>query len=183
MYWWWLCIITLRPRQNGRHFPDDIFQISLNFVPMSPMNNFPALVQIMAWQRPGDKPLSEPMMVCLLTHLCVTRPQWVIKHFPGIGQSCGTISVISRDITRTLVYRSACLSVQIVLATRYNEYDSRMVERKIKLQQRNYRPSIFLFIQKRNLVLQGNKGQTDILTHWGRETHMCIGNLSHHWFR
>ena len=25
----------------------------------------------------GDKPLSEPMMICLLTHICVTRPQWV----------------------------------------------------------------------------------------------------------
>ena len=31
----------------------------------------------MAWRRPGDKPLSEPMMVSLLTHICVTRPQWV----------------------------------------------------------------------------------------------------------
>ena len=36
-----------------------------------------AMVQIMAWCRPGDKPLSEPMMVSLLTHICVTRPQWV----------------------------------------------------------------------------------------------------------
>ena len=31
----------------------------------------------MAWRRPGDKPLSEPMMVNLLTHVCVTRPQCV----------------------------------------------------------------------------------------------------------
>ena len=31
----------------------------------------------MAWRRPGAKPLSEPMMVSLLTHICVTRPQWV----------------------------------------------------------------------------------------------------------
>ena len=31
----------------------------------------------MAWRRPGDKPLSEPMMVSLLTHICVTRPQRV----------------------------------------------------------------------------------------------------------
>ena len=31
----------------------------------------------MAWCRPGDKPLSESMMVSLLTHICVTRPQWV----------------------------------------------------------------------------------------------------------
>ena len=31
----------------------------------------------MAWRRPGDKPLSEPMVVSLLTHICVTRPQRV----------------------------------------------------------------------------------------------------------
>ena len=79
-----------RPRQNGRHFADDIFKciflnenvwisikISLKFVPKGPINNIPALVQIMAWRRPGDKPLSEPMMVRLPTHICVTRPQWV----------------------------------------------------------------------------------------------------------
>ena len=81
---------TLRPRQDGRHLPDDIYQciflnenvwiarrISLKFVPKVRINNIPALVQIMAWRRPGDKPLSEPMMVSLLTPICVTRPQWV----------------------------------------------------------------------------------------------------------
>ena len=36
-----------------------------------------ALVQIMAWRRLGDKQLSDPMMVRFLTHICVTRPQWV----------------------------------------------------------------------------------------------------------
>ena len=36
--------------------------------------NIPVLVQIMAWRRPGDKPLSEPVVVNLLTHICVTRP-------------------------------------------------------------------------------------------------------------
>ena len=41
------------------------------------INNILALVQIMTWCRPGDKPLSEPMMVNLLTHSCVTRPQWL----------------------------------------------------------------------------------------------------------
>ena len=83
-------INTLRLRQNGRHFANDIFncifmnenvwipiKISLKFVPKSPIKTIPALVQIMAWRRPGDKPLSEPMMVNLLTHICVTRPQWV----------------------------------------------------------------------------------------------------------
>ena len=83
---------TLRPRQNGCHFPDDIFKciflnesiwisigISLKFVPKAPINNIPVLVQIMAWRRPGDKPFSEAMLVCLLTHICVTRPQWFNK--------------------------------------------------------------------------------------------------------
>ena len=52
-------------------------KISLKLIPKGPINNIPALVQIMAWRRPGDKPLSEPMLVSLLTHICVTRPQWV----------------------------------------------------------------------------------------------------------
>ena len=81
---------SLRPRQNGRHFADDTFKriflnenvrtsikISLKFVPEGPINNNPALVQIMAWHRSGNKPLSEPMMISLLMHICVTRPQWV----------------------------------------------------------------------------------------------------------
>ena len=38
-------------------------KISLKFVPKGPINNIPALVQIMAWRRPGDEPLSEPMLV------------------------------------------------------------------------------------------------------------------------
>ena len=79
---------ALRPRQNGRHFADDTFKriflkenvrillkISMKFVPKVRINNIPALVQ--AWRRPGDKPLSEPMLVRLPTHICVTRPQWV----------------------------------------------------------------------------------------------------------
>ena len=66
---------TLTLRQNGRHLPDDIFkcifmienvyiliEISLKFVPYGRIDNIPALVQIMAWCRIGDEPLSEPMM-------------------------------------------------------------------------------------------------------------------------
>ena len=82
--------MSLRPTQNGCHSPDNIFkciflnenvwiliEISLKIVPKGPINNIPALVQIMAWRRPGNKPLPEPMLVSLLTHICVTRPQWV----------------------------------------------------------------------------------------------------------
>ena len=62
-----LCFVwfnTLRPRQNRRRFADDTFKriflnenvrisikISLKFVPKGPINNNPALVQIMAWRR------------------------------------------------------------------------------------------------------------------------------------
>ena len=49
--------------------------ISLKFVPKGLINIIPALVQILAWRRSGDKPLSEPMLVGLLTHICLTRPQ------------------------------------------------------------------------------------------------------------
>ena len=54
-----------------------VIKISLNFVCKGSINNIPELVQIMVWRRPGDKPLSEPIMVSLLMHICVTRPQWV----------------------------------------------------------------------------------------------------------
>ena len=40
---------------------------SLKFVPKGPINNTPALVQMMDWRRPGDKPLSEPIKVKLPT--------------------------------------------------------------------------------------------------------------------
>ena len=50
--------------------------ISLTFVLKGQINNIPALVQIMTWRRPGDKPLSESMMFSLLTHVCVTLPHW-----------------------------------------------------------------------------------------------------------
>ena len=61
---------TLRQRQNGRPFADDVFkriffnenyciliQISLEYVPRGPIINMPALVC-----QTGNKPLSEPKM-------------------------------------------------------------------------------------------------------------------------
>ena len=83
-------INTLRPKQNGHHFTDNIFKcilwneyvwvsnkISLKFVPKGPINNIPALAQIMAWHQPSNKPLSEQMMIILQMQICVTQPQWV----------------------------------------------------------------------------------------------------------
>ena len=79
---------SLSPRRNRRHSTDCIrhflewnvlvsINISLKFIPEDPINNIPALVQIMAWRQPGNTPLSEPKMIILLTHICVTWPQWV----------------------------------------------------------------------------------------------------------
>ena len=70
-------IKTLRPRKMAAIFQTTfsntfswiLINISLKFVPRGPINNIPSLVQIMAWCWPGDKPLSEPMMVHLLTHI------------------------------------------------------------------------------------------------------------------
>ena len=66
---------TLRLRYNGHHWSDGIFEcifinekfcilikISLKFVRKGPIDNNPALVQIMARHWIGNKPLSEPMI-------------------------------------------------------------------------------------------------------------------------
>ena len=88
---------TLRLRQNGWQFADDIFKciflnenlwisfkISLRFVPKGPICNIPALVQIMAWHRPVDKTLSEPMVVRLLmlehwSYVSFALSHWVVE--------------------------------------------------------------------------------------------------------
>ena len=85
LFWWYHqadSINTLRPRQNGRHFPDNIFKciflnedewilikISLKFVPKGQINNKRALIQIMAWCQTGDKPLSEPHVGLVYWHI------------------------------------------------------------------------------------------------------------------
>ena len=67
-------------------------EISLKCVPKGSINNNPALFQIMAWRRLGDKPLSEPMMVSSLTHICVTRPQWVKRGGKTTDSPISTLS-------------------------------------------------------------------------------------------
>ena len=62
----------------------NFIKILLKFVPKGPINNIPALIQIMACRWPGDKPLSELMLVSLLTHRCVTRPQCVNAYWQGL---------------------------------------------------------------------------------------------------
>ena len=57
----------------------------------------------MAWRRSGNKPLSGPMMVSLLTHICVTRPQSVNKQFESevkvFLDQCDNGEVVSQNQT------------------------------------------------------------------------------------
>ena len=78
---------TLRPRRSGSHF-QTTFSNAFSWMKIvvvwskfhwnlqGPINNIPVSVQIMGWRRSGDKPLPEPMMFSLMTHICLTRPQW-----------------------------------------------------------------------------------------------------------
>ena len=82
--------ITLWPRQNDRHFPDDTFKciscicvnesvymlirISLKFVRKVPINNNPASVHVIVWRRAGS----------LLTYIYVAGP-WCDKVILGTG--------------------------------------------------------------------------------------------------
>ena len=124
-------INSLRPRQNGRLFADDTFKCiflnenigistknSLKFVPKGLINNIPALVLIMAWRQPGDKPLSEPMMVRSLTQICVTQPQWVNSLPPGrccqfqtYLSACG---IVLRSIAQDLLNGKSTLTKVMV---------------------------------------------------------------------
>ena len=71
-------------------------KISLKFVLKAQIYNTLALIQIMAWRRPGDKPLSEQMMVWLPKHMSVTRPQWVKDDFCALQQHHGSWKIIDK---------------------------------------------------------------------------------------
>ena len=57
-------------------------EISLKYIPYGLVDNMAALVQIMAWRRTGDRPLSEPMLVCFIDAY--------IRHSTSMSQSAVT---------------------------------------------------------------------------------------------
>ena len=63
-------------------------QISQIFFPMSPIDNKPALVQIMAWRRIGDKPLPETMMAQFTDAYMRHYGRWVLTHSGLIKHNC-----------------------------------------------------------------------------------------------
>ena len=78
--------------QNGSNFADDMFKriflneknwisnkMSFKYISCGLVDNMLAVVQIMAWHRPGDKPLPEPMLVSLLRTSKVVRAKAFIN--------------------------------------------------------------------------------------------------------
>ena len=82
----------------------------LKFVPNGSINNIPATVQIMAWRRPGDKTLSEPMVVSLPTPICVIWPQWVnwLRVFAYTGELSGKPRFQCHHCKKFFVQKSSC---------------------------------------------------------------------------
>ena len=100
--WWVVVFNTLRNEaetkwQPFRRWPFQMhflnghvwiwIQSSLKFVPMGPINNIPAMVQIMAWRPIGDNPLSEPMLTRFTDAYMFTSSNGSI--FRVTGPLCG----------------------------------------------------------------------------------------------
>ena len=76
--------MTKWPPCSRRHFQIHFLQWKVR------INHISALVPIMAWRRPGDKPSSGPMMVSLLTYIGVTRPHWVNTQWHDVSRDLGS---------------------------------------------------------------------------------------------
>ena len=146
----------MRPRRDRRHFADDIFKRiflneniristknSLKFVPKGLINNIPALFLIMAWRRPGDKPLSEPMLVRSLTHICVTRPQWVKVHLVPIWPPISKMTSIGyhvwlklQPVVKKTIWRTSDIFEHVKRSNWLNKYYS-------SVQINSIRPPVF----------------------------------------
>ena len=120
---------TLRPRQNGRLFADLFKCVSLNenlwilnkiwlkYVPWGLIDNMAAWVQIMAWRRTGDKPLSEPMLVCYtgayMRHsasmkvyvLAVTYTIYVVSYLTVWWQTWLNVTCINHSFVIVVIYK------------------------------------------------------------------------------
>ena len=79
-----------------------VIKISRKLVSKSPIKNIPALVQIMAWRRSGDKPVSEQVMIVQLTHISLNVLKWCeyLSHYYRSFHNSLTISyLISKQAT------------------------------------------------------------------------------------
>ena len=77
---------------------------ALKFVSESPINNKPALVQIMAWHRKGDTPLSEPFMVYFTDAY--------MRHSASISWAIGALMIIWKIMRVTAIMLDIWMSLQ-----------------------------------------------------------------------
>ena len=155
---------TLRPIKNGRHFADDTFKriflneyarvllkISLKFVPKGPMNNVPALVQIMAWRQPGNKSSSEAMLVRLPTHIWVTRTQWVKKDI----LDCKIFRPVSN---RSFISKIIECIVSVQLSDHQKTHDLYEVSHQVSVyrQLHSAEAALFCYLVDNDLLQAGN---------------------------
>ena len=89
-------------------------QIPLKFVPKDPIDNKSALVQIMAWCRPGNKPLPEPMLTQFADNYMWHWRRWVK------GKPNGGSDYIQKDEKGKAITPTAWLSKKAVRWTAYN---------------------------------------------------------------
>ena len=92
------------------------FKIALKFVPDGLINNIPTLIQLMACRRPGDKSLSETMMIGLAIHLMQNIHVVVFKYsgqsFPTKNSKCCEFFFYIIDMSG-LSYKFIILSVNL----------------------------------------------------------------------
>ena len=106
------------------------------------INNIPSLVQIMAWCRPGDKPLSEPMMA-YFTDACM----------------CRSASMSELYVTGYIV-----CTPEVTLQRRRGGYDP--FERRINISHPSMKLTLFNSIRNKYSMYQCNKRISNVV--WNR---------------
>ena len=100
-----------------------LIKSSLKFIPLDPIINIPTLFQVKASCRPGNKPLCEPMAVRLLTHISVTRLQWINYRPCYLGTSntsSGLVSLIMRCTYNIHVHNNIAIAANKIKAFALN---------------------------------------------------------------
>ena len=107
-------------------------KISLKLVPKGPINNIPALVQVMAWRRPGEKPLTEPMVVKLqtlgLNELITNHYHQVLNGCPQWTQITASKGTVTLNITKPHIAHSVGISPQKI----YSKYFTNICKYAVK---------------------------------------------------
>ena len=118
---------TLRPRQMAANFlmtfSNAFFlnrnisisiKISLKFVPNGLITIFQqSLIKIMAWRRPGDTPLYEPMVINLRMHICIyVCKAWISYYIPQQSLSCDSLSICSWKMLDA--HKSSCILDKLI---------------------------------------------------------------------